>query len=89
MPILVSKTLPQWSKEQARLRNHPNVLAATQPSSRKPKGREHRRLPETDADPTRRVLKTGLDGKNDPKKDLELGEEKYCHYHLRKGHLLA
>ena len=45
-------------QEQARLRNHPNVLAAAQPSSRKPKGREHRqRLPETDADPTRRVLR--------------------------------
>ena len=77
-------------QEQARLKNHPNVLAAAQPSNRKPKGREHRpRLPETDADPNRRVLKTGLDGKNEPKKEPELGEEKYCHYHQRKGHLLA
>ena len=77
-------------QEQARLKNHPNVLAAAQPGNRKLKGREHRpRLPETDADPNRRVLKTGLDGKNEPKKEPELGEEKYCHYHQRKGHLLA
>ena len=77
-------------REQARLKNYPNVLAAAQPSNRKPKGREHRpRPPETDADPNRRVLKTGLDGKKEPKKEPELGEEKYCHYHQRKGHLLT
>ena len=60
-------------QEQARLKNHPNVLAATQPSSLKPKGREHRqRLPETDADPTRRVLKTGLDGKTTQRRSSSL-----------------
>ena len=70
-------------QEQAQLKNHPNVMAAAQPSSPKPKGREHRqRLPETDAEPNRTVLKTGLDGKNDPKKKLKLGEDKYCYHQL-------
>ena len=62
-----------YLQEQARLKNHPNVLAAAQPSSRKPKGREHRqRLSETDADPTRRVLKTGLDGKTTQRRSSSL-----------------
>ena len=76
-------------QEQARLKNHPNVLVAAQPRNRKPKGREHRPrfLPETDADTNRKVFNTHLDGKNDPKK--EPGEKRYCHYHQRKGHLLA
>ena len=76
-------------QEQARLKNHPNVLVASQPSNRKPKGREPRPrfLPETDADTNRKVFNTDLNGKNDPKK--EPGEEKYCHYYQRKGHLLA
>ena len=72
-------------KEQARLRNHPNVLAGTQSSSHKQKTREHRPRPAyspgEDMEP-RRVLKTNTaspENRNIP----------YCHFHQRKGHFLA
>lgn len=72
-------------KEQARLRNHRNVLAGTQSSSHRKKTREHRPCPAyspgEDMEP-RRVLKTNTaspENRNIP----------YCHFHQRKAHFLA
>ena len=78
-------------QEQARLKNHPNVLASTQLSSLKQKTRDPRPRPpdahEPSMDPVRRVLKSTMEDRNIPKKGT--GEEKYCPFHQRKGHTLS
>ena len=78
-------------QEQARLKNHPNVLASTQLSSLKQKTRDPRPRPpdahEPSMDSDRRVLKSTMEDRNIPKKGT--GEEKYCPFHQRKGHILS
>ena len=80
-------------QEQARLKNHPKVLAAPQSSSHGQKTREHRPRPgytPGEGMEPRRVLKTntaGTENRNVPRKDT--GDQKYCHFHQRKGHLLT
>ena len=78
-------------QEQARLKNHPNVLACAQSSNHKRRTRDRRPppsdTPEEDADLNRRVLKsTTVESGNVTKKDAK--EEKFCAFHQRKGHLL-
>ena len=78
-------------QEQARLKNHPNVLACTQSNHHKRRTRDHRPhipdMPEEDTDTNRRVLKSSMESGNITKKDAK--EEKFCAFHQRKGHLLT
>ena len=78
-------------QEQARLKNHPNVLASMQLSSLEQKTRDPRPHPpdahEPSMDSDRRVLKSTMEDRNIPKKGT--GEEKYCPFHQRKGHILS
>ncbi|XP_022809213.1 uncharacterized protein LOC111346173 [Stylophora pistillata] len=77
-------------QEQARLKNHPNVLASTQPNNQKQRTQENRpRLPHTpkmELEANRRVFKSNMENGNAPRGEAE--EEKYCYFHQRKGHLL-
>ena len=78
-------------QEQARLKNHPNVLACTQSNHHKQRARDRKPhnsdKPEEDADPNRRVLKSSMESGNITKKNAK--EEKFCAFHQRKGHLLT
>ena len=77
-------------QEQARLKNHPNVLACAQSNNHKRRTRDRRPhlsdIPEEDTDPNRRVLKSSMESGNITKKDSK--EDKFCAFHQRKGHLL-
>ena len=77
-------------QEQARLKNHPNVLSCTQLNNHKRRTRDGRPhlsdTPEEDTDPNRRVLKSSMESGNITKKNGK--EDKFCAFHQRKGHLL-
>ena len=76
--------------EQAKLKNHPNVLASAVSTKEKQRTQSHRTRQQstsmTNMEPERRVLKSKVENKNAPRKDN--GEENYCNFHQRRGHRL-
>lgn len=76
-------------QEQARLKNHPNVLASTRLCRLKEKTRDPTPRPPDTREPGMhsRVLKSTMEDGKFPKKNT--GEEKYCPFHQRKGHTLS
>ena len=78
-------------QEQARLKNHPNVLASTKLSRHKEKARDPTPPPpdahKPEMDSKRTVLKSTMEHGNVPKRST--GEEKYCPFHQWKEHIFS
>ena len=77
-------------QEQARLKNHPSVLASAPLNNQKQRTRDNRPRPphtsEMELEANRRVFKSNMENGNAPRREAK--EEKYCLFHQRKGHLL-